>query len=193
MSLLDAHWEKIRANESSKQAASEYCNQLDKRVRDLPGKRGALQVAKLVKPALSMLPLWAVTNLSVRNNLPLEQSLFDLVVIDEASQCNIPSALPLLVRSKRALIIGDARQLSHIVNLQGNREARIAERWRLTRDKLAEFSFKDRSLFELAASRVRADPIFLDMHFGSPPAIIDFANKRFYENRMVYCKIGPAP
>ena len=193
MSLLAAHWEKIRANESSKRAASEYCNQLDKRVRNLPDKRCALQVAKLVKPALPMLPLWAVTNLSVRNNLPLEQGLFDLVVIDEASQCNIPSALPLLVRGKRALIIGDAWQLSHIVNLQGNREARIAERWGLTGEKLAEFSYKDRSLFNLAASRVKAEPIFLDMHFRSPPAIIDFANKHFYENRMMYCKIDRPP
>lgn len=193
MSLLDAHWEEIRENKTSRHAVSEYCNQLDKRVRELPDKRGALQVAKLVKSALPMLPLWAVTNLSVRYNLPLEEGLFDLVVIDEASQCNIPSALPLLVRGKRALIIGDACQLSHIVNLQGNREARIAERWGLTEEKLAEFSFKDRSLFNLAASRVKAEPIFLDMHFRSPPAIIDFANKHFYENRMVYCKIDRPP
>jgi hypothetical protein len=35
---------------------------------------------------------------------------FDLVVIDEASQCDIASALPLLYRAKRSVIIGDPQQ-----------------------------------------------------------------------------------
>ena len=46
--------------------------------------------------------------------------MFDLVVIDEASQCNIASALPLLVRGKRALTIGDPEAcLAHDNALRG--------------------------------------------------------------------------
>ena len=61
-----------------------------------------------------ILPCWAVTSLSARGRLPFEPGLFDLVVIDEASQCDIASALPLLFRARRAVIIGDPLQLKHV-------------------------------------------------------------------------------
>ena len=48
---------------------------------------------------------WAVTSLSARGRVPFEPGYFDLVVIDEASQCDIASALPLLYRAKRSVII----------------------------------------------------------------------------------------
>ena len=47
-----------------------------------------------------LLPCWAVTSLSARGRLPFEPAFFDLVVIDEASQCDIASALPLLFRAQ---------------------------------------------------------------------------------------------
>ena len=61
-----------------------------------------------------VLPCWAVTSLSARGRLPFEPGVFDLVVIDEASQCDIASALPLLYRARRAVIIGDPLQLKHV-------------------------------------------------------------------------------
>jgi hypothetical protein len=42
------------------------------------------------------LPCWAVTSLSARGRVPFASADFDLLVIDEASQCDIASALPLL-------------------------------------------------------------------------------------------------
>src|SRR5690606_33489986 len=44
----------------------------------------------------SPFPIWSTTALSVRNAIPLRSALFDLVVIDEASQCDLASAVPLL-------------------------------------------------------------------------------------------------
>ena len=61
-----------------------------------------------------LLPCWAVTSLSARGRLPFEPRVFDVVVIDEASQCDIASALPLLFRARRAVIIGDPLQLKHV-------------------------------------------------------------------------------
>ena len=55
-----------------------------------------------------------MTSLSARGRLPFEPGIFDLVVIDEASQCDIASALPLLYRARRAVIIGDPLQLKHV-------------------------------------------------------------------------------
>lgn len=62
----------------------------------------------------NILPICAVTSLSVRNRVPFSPGIYDLLIIDEASQCDIASILPLLYRTKRAVVIGDPKQLSHI-------------------------------------------------------------------------------
>ena len=62
---------------------------------------------------LKAFPCWAVTNLSAGSRIPLIPGLFDLAVIDEASQSDIPSAIPILYRARRAGVVGDPFQLSH--------------------------------------------------------------------------------
>ena len=46
--------------------------------------------------------------------IPLEPELFDLLIIDEASQVSIAQALPALLRAKQILILGDKKQFSNI-------------------------------------------------------------------------------
>ena len=115
------------------------------------------------------------------------------MAIDEASQCDVASALPLLVRGKRALIIGDRKQLIHITSLSHGREQVIARRWGLGDDQSEEFSYRDRSCFGLASARVQASPIFLDLHFRSHPAIAGLANKQFYGGRLEICSDASPP
>jgi superfamily I DNA and/or RNA helicase len=43
--------------------------------------------------------------------------MFDLVIIDESSQCDIPSVVPLLAWSKRAVFAGDPMQFRHVSTL----------------------------------------------------------------------------
>jgi hypothetical protein len=50
---------------------------------------------ELASKTTKALPCWAVTSLSARGRVPFVAAEFDLVVIDEASQCDIASALPL--------------------------------------------------------------------------------------------------
>ena len=183
--LLDALWNEVKwGNRNARGAAKEYCDLLAKSVK---GEGHVFRATRKAPAAMPVLPVWAVTNLSVRNNLPLQPRLFDLVVIDEASQCDIASALPLLVRGARALVIGDAKQLIHITSLRKNRERRIAERWGLTEEQTGTFSFVSRSCYDLSSTRVKASPIFLDMHFRSPPGIIGFADINFYGGKMEWC------
>ena len=147
-----------------------------------------LENGRWIEPkALRALPVLAVTNLSARPNLPLQSGLFDLVVIDEASQCDAASALPLLVRAKRAMIIGDPNQLTHITTLSAARENLIASRWGLEDSQAPAFSYRSESCYGLAESAEGASPIFLDLHFRSHPAIIGFANLTFYDGRMKLC------
>jgi len=58
----------------------------------------------------------------------LELGLFDYVVIDEASQCDIASALPLLARAKRAVIVGDPAQLPFVSRLSAGFETDLLGR-----------------------------------------------------------------
>jgi very-short-patch-repair endonuclease len=128
-----------------------------------------------------------VTNLSIRNALPLEPALFDLVIIDEASQCDIPSALPLLFRARRALIIGDPRQLSHISTLKQSEEETLASQHGVA-DLLAAWSYNRRSFYSLAEGILTERggcPLFLAEHYRSHPAIVDFSNQEFYQGQLI--------
>lgn len=189
--LLDARWEQIRRDDpAARTAAGELAEQLDRVVNRGTGVQGA---RRLVQGALNAIPVWGVTNLSARTNLPLTPGLFDLVVIDEASQCDVASALPLLARARRAMIIGDRRQLIHITSLSRSREKVIAQHWGLDDDRASEFSYRNRSCFGLASSRVDESPIFLDLHFRSHPAIIGFSNEHFYDGRLEFCSNSRPP
>ena len=140
-----------------------------------------------VQSAGTDLPVWIVTNLSVRNALPLEPGLFDLVIIDEASQCDIPSALPLLFRARRALIIGDPRQLRHISTLSPSEEEGLASKHAVG-ELLTTWSYNQRSLYALAEGAILergGQPLFLAEHYRSHLEIIEFSNQRFYQGQLI--------
>ncbi|GAA3156559.1 hypothetical protein GCM10010521_50820 [Streptomyces rameus] len=124
---------------------------------------------------------WAVTSLSARR-FPLGPALFDLVVIDEAGQCAIPHILPLLFRARRALVIGDPMQLTHIAKTGPEREALIRRgtglrsEW-LERHRLA---YRRHSAFH-AAERSAGGTLLLDEHFRCHPHIAAISNDLFYD------------
>ncbi len=82
-------------------------------------------VHDLFRKSLEVVPLWACSSLSVRSRLPLVAGAFDLVVIDEASQCDIPSSIPLLFRARRSMVVGDPQQLQHVAHLDREGERRF--------------------------------------------------------------------
>ena len=143
------------------------------------------QMEALFPKVMDALPAWCVTNLSARGNIPLHDGLFDLVVIDEASQCDIPSALPLLFRAKRALIIGDPNQLRHIPSINERRDQKLREKYGLHAAADATFAFSQNSLFDAAARN--APPGQLNEHFRSHADIIGFSNQHWYDNRLLLC------
>ena len=74
------------------------------------------------KPLLSAFPCWCTTTYAISNSLPLKPAMFDVVIIDEASQCDIASCFPILFRAKRAVIVGDDKQLPHLSFLEKAKE-----------------------------------------------------------------------
>ncbi len=135
-------------------------------------------------PSVSkFLPCWAVTSLSIRNRVPFSSGFFDLVVIDEASQCDIASALPLLMRAKRAVIIGDPLQLRHVSNIDSSTDRLLLDQKGLM-DSL-EWAYSTQSLFDLAAAiRDEDSMVTLRDHHRSDSQIIEYSNQQFYDGQL---------
>lgn len=132
----------------------------------------------------NLLPCWAVTSLSANRRIPMEPGFFDLVVIDEASQCDIASALPLLFRAKAAVIIGDPRQLRHISSIAPHRDRELLSKHGLIENFMG-WSYSVNSLFDLASGLCASGQIVaLRDHHRSHHDIIEFSNRTFYEGRL---------
>jgi len=131
---------------------------------------------------LRAFPLWITRLQDAHRGLPLEPGLFDLVVLDEATQCDMAGALPVLQRARRVAVFGDPRQLRHVSFLARVRQGALADRFGLDEPQRECFDYRSRSLIDLAADRLtRGEQVArLDEHFRSAPAIIGFSNREFY-------------
>jgi very-short-patch-repair endonuclease len=144
------------------------------------GRRVFRRYYSLFPKVAKVLHCWAVTSLSARGRLPFEPGVFDLVVIDEASQCDIASALPLLYRARRAVIIGDPLQLRHVSTVAPQQDRLILAAHGLAEGHAA-WAYSVNSLFDLARSLCRyEDIVSLRDHHRSHRDIISFSNRHFY-------------
>ena len=127
-------------------------------------------------------PVWLVTLADVSSVLPLKAGLFDLAIIDEATQCDVASCLPVLQRARRAVIVGDPNQLRHVSFLSDQRQHAIAERNELDGTQQQRFQYRQKSVLDLLSETLPTQEhvLFLDEHFRSMPQIIAFSNREFY-------------
>jgi very-short-patch-repair endonuclease len=137
------------------------------------------------KELLRHFPMWAVSNLSARKAAPLEAGIFDLLVLDESSQCDIPSVVPLLFRAKRALIVGDPMQLGHISTLGAEADQRMRRQHGVVGDiDLERFSVRTNSMFALADSAAGREAVMLRGHYRCHPDIAGYFNSAFYRGAL---------
>ncbi len=148
---------------------------------------------------LQKFPLWTVTNLSAHSVLPFAPASFDLVVIDEASQCDIGSVVPLLFRAKRAMVVGDPMQLRHVAQIAADVEYRLRDGMGLAGSaELERYSHRVNSMYQLAASSLEnRSPVELVGHFRCHPDIAAFMNSAFYNRTLdvltnEHALLGPA-
>lgn len=134
-------------------------------------------------PLFDMCPVWMASPETVAQVFPREP-LFDVVIFDEASQCRLEEALPVLTRAKRVVIAGDPKQLPPTRFF----EAAIS----ISEDEELE---TDQDLFEAqqaevedllaAALNLQVEEAYLDVHYRSRNAdLIEFSNEHFYKNRL---------
>ena len=134
-------------------------------------------------PLFDVCPVWLAGPGTVAQILP-RTPLFDSVVFDEASQCRLEEALPVLLRGHRVVIAGDPRQLPPSRFF----EATILESSDTNADTVEELFEQRQSETEdllSAALNLSVEEAFLDVHYRSRnEALIQFSNESFYQSRL---------
>lgn len=135
------------------------------------------------KRFLNVCHLDSVTSLSVKNAFPIAEKLFDLLVIDEASQCDIASALPLILRAEQIVIIGDPMQLRHISKIDAEEELAIKRHLNLL--GATHLKYSEESLWDYTRNWLpwcgNDAPCVLENHYRCHPDIIGYSNNMFYK------------
>ncbi len=134
---------------------------------------------------LKALPVWVCSLESLHKALPLKRELFDLVILDEATHCDVASCLPALYRAKRAVVVGDTQQLRHFSFLSRARQHNLMSKFKLEEEQVP-VSYRDHSMIDLADQIIERQQkvTLLDEHFRSLPPIIQFSNREFYASRL---------
>ncbi len=133
---------------------------------------------------LSHFPLWTVTTLSAATRIPLVPGLFDTLLIDEATTCDIASALPLLARAKRAVVVGDKAQTAMIADIDPAREREMLAEAGLNVRGIGRYAFSQTTLFDFVSSDRRANLHLLRGHFRCHPDMAEYVSETFYGGRL---------
>lgn len=131
----------------------------------------------------SVVPIWMMSLDDASRVLPMQKNLFDYVIVDEASQCNIAYALPVMYRSKHTVFFGDTLQMRDSTTLFKTNEQlnAIALKHGIVEDyqiKATEDSVK--SVMDIA-TLAGFQKTTLQYHYRSPKELIGFSNDYVYK------------
>ena len=134
--------------------------------------------------------------------IPLEHDLFDIIIIDEASQVSIAQAFPAILRAKKMVVLGDRKQFGNVKTSNASKELNNAYFKRvkeaLERDKKIDSSDVtmvrveklniSNSILEFMESLSNFE-IMLKKHFRGYPEMISFSSRYFYGNYLQAMKV----
>jgi hypothetical protein len=141
-----------------------------------------------IKNVSLMFPIITTTLLSIRNMLPWVSECVDRTIVDEAGMIDLHKTFPLLVRSRKAIIVGDPQQIEPVITLSEQR-----------RDSYRQTAFLDQGLTDIDYHRYspeeeysattyhraagasgedndKGQGICLIEHYRCQPSIIEYCN-----------------
>jgi superfamily I DNA and/or RNA helicase len=106
---------------------------------------------------------------------------FDLLTMDEAGQCDIPTSLIPISKCKNMVLICDTNQLRPIIIMEQNKNEKLMQQYAISKD----YDYYSNSILSVyknldAISR----EILLSYHYRCGQKIIDYSNNRFYDRRL---------
>jgi len=158
-----------------------------KRLGKGTGKKAAKhrkEAKKYLSDCKEMVPAWVMPIHRIWNSVKMERGAFDIIVVDEASQCGL-EALPLLYLGKRMVIVGDDEQVSpESVGVNIDDVSRLQEQY------LHDFHYASRwderqSFFSISEMISDGSVIMLNEHFRCMPEIIQFSNGLCYDGKLI--------
>ena len=152
-------------------------------------QRSSVTLRNLLRRAgtalLQMKPCFMMSPTTVAELLPRDSELFDIVIIDEASQMLPCDALGAVARARQAVIVGDPKQLPPSTYFQGGTATAAGDD-----DDDRMLAPMVESILDLSLSAWHP-PRYLNWHYRSRhSSLIQFSNVRFYDNRLI---VFPGP
>jgi superfamily I DNA and/or RNA helicase/very-short-patch-repair endonuclease len=127
-------------------------------------------------------PVIMSTTYSLRSSLA-QDTTYDFVIIDESSQVDLATGALALSCAKRAVIVGDLKQLPNVV------DDKMKEKTDAVFDCFTIPEFYRYANHSLLASILEIFPkipkTLLREHYRCHPKIIDFCNQKFYDNQLI--------
>jgi len=146
---------------------------------------GAVLLHDLQIVLIQSFPIWVCRKQAVSFLFPAKERLFDLVIIDEAGQCRVDDAIPLLYRAKKLMVVGDDKQT--VLDKNSPVDDFLFQAFNLE-DHLRQTQARGMKgggshIFGLVKSIKQAE-VMLDEHFRCPPDIIQYSNKYVYGSQL---------
>ena len=127
-------------------------------------------------------PVIMSTTYSLRRSLA-DNVTYDFVIIDESSQVDLTTGALALSCAKRAVIVGDVKQLPNVVDADTQRNTdSVFESFNLPEP----YRYSNHSLLSSITGIFPSIPqTLLREHYRCHPKIIEFCNKKFYDNQLI--------
>ncbi len=144
---------------------------------------------KNIKKLQKVFPIMITTCISA-HKLGEPSPMFDMVIIDEASQCNTAVSLVPIIRGEQLMLVGDPQQLNPVILLNEQVNQKLKEKYHVT----DEYDYCKNSIYKtyLACDAV-SDEVLLSHHYRCNPSIIEFNNKKYYNSRLKICSASREP
>lgn len=146
---------------------------MDAFVKYLGEKENVIKLQKIF-------PIIATTCISA-HRLGEAEPMFDMVIMDEASQCNTAVSLVPIIRGRSLMLVGDPQQLNPVILLDEVTNAKLKKRYAVS----DEYDYRENSIYKtyLACDAV-SDEILLHNHYRCHKNIIGFNNRKYYHSKL---------
>ncbi|MBF0539071.1 MAG: AAA family ATPase [Nitrospirae bacterium] len=176
--VIEKAWQRLKIDAVSYSALKNWAEAM-KRYGKGTGKNATRHLAdavKAMKSAIYAVPAWIMPLHRVVQLFPARPGIFDVVIIDEASQCDL-RALSVLFRAKKVLVVGDPEQISPSnIGIDRNKVNNLIQQY-LSDVAHSNITFSiDSSIYHICDTTLSLKSILLTEHFRCIPELIAFSN-----------------
>ncbi len=133
-----------------------------------------------VEVFLRIFPIVSTTCISA-HKIGEPRQYFDMIIMDEASQCNTAVSLVPILRGDSLMLVGDPQQLDPVILLDPADNQVLRKKYGVSE----EYDYIQNSIYKtyLACDSV-SDEVLLRYHYRCHKKIIDFNNRKYYNGKL---------